>query len=57
MRALRTLAQVVSCIVVTGCPRKVLAQSLRRRASTTQSRTSEGLGARPTRVNLAGLKL
>jgi hypothetical protein len=50
MRALRILAQVVSCIVVTGCP-------LRRRASTTQSRTSEGLGARPTRVILAGLKL
>ena len=57
MRALRTPAQVVSCMVaMTGYPQTVPALSLRRRASTTLRRISEGLGVRPPRVNLAGLK-
>jgi hypothetical protein len=57
MRALRAPAQVVSCMAaMTGYPQTEPALSLRRRASTTLRRTSEGLGARPPRVNLAGLQ-
>jgi hypothetical protein len=57
MRALRTLAQVVSWTVfMTGYPQTDTSRSMRRRASTTLHRISEGLGARPPHVNLAGPK-
>jgi hypothetical protein len=56
MRALRTLAQVLCMAAMTGFQQTVPPLSLRRRALTTLRRTFEGLGARPTRVNLAGLK-
>ena len=56
MRALRTLAQVLCMAARTGFQQTVPPLSLRRPALTTLRRTFEGLGARPTRVNLAGLK-
>jgi hypothetical protein len=57
MKALRTPPQVVSRMVaMTGYPQTGPARSLRRRASTILNRIFEGLGARPPRVNLAGLK-
>lgn len=56
MRALRTLVQVSCMVAMTGIQHTVPPLSLRRRALTTLRRTFEGLGGRPTRVNLAGLK-
>jgi hypothetical protein len=57
MRALRTSAQAVSCMVaMTGYPQTHPSRSLRRRASTTLHQISEGLSARPPHVNLAGRK-
>jgi N-acetylglucosaminyldiphosphoundecaprenol N-acetyl-beta-D-mannosaminyltransferase len=58
MTALRHPTQVFPCMVVmTRYPETVPAVPLRRPAATAQRRTSETLGARPPRVNLAGLKL
>jgi UDP-N-acetyl-D-mannosaminuronic acid transferase (WecB/TagA/CpsF family) len=48
--------RVARVAAMTGYPQTDPARSLRRRASTTLHRISEGLGARPPRVNLAGLK-
>jgi hypothetical protein len=58
MTALRHPTQVFRCMVVmTRYPETVPAVPQRRPAATAQHRTSERLGARPPRVNLAGLKL
>jgi hypothetical protein len=51
------LVFVVACMTaMAGYPRLAPAMSLRRRAITTLRRTSERLGARPPRANLAGFK-